>query len=175
MNCFILHSSLCIISLWWCIRWCSILYVPLLQVQLAYKTITGFQLPYELISSRSNSKTLTFEDFCCLVSEFRYTYQVSEILIHFCFFSSSQYWSSIHCEVTLECNRILLLKETDKWFTLIYWQVINRFNNSHCFHCSYCLQSRSLMQKLAGGFCNFPRQISCKIRFVFLTLTLRKF
>ena len=46
------------------------------QAQTAYETLTGYRLPQDLLVSRVNCKTVTFEDFCCLLSEFRYSYQV---------------------------------------------------------------------------------------------------
>jgi len=46
------------------------------QVCLAYKTLTNCDLPQDAVKS-TDSPTYTFEDFCCLVSEYRYQSQVS--------------------------------------------------------------------------------------------------
>ena len=50
-----------------CINAC----VSVLQVQLAFKSITDEDLPLE-ITSNFGDKKFTFENFCCLLSEYRY-------------------------------------------------------------------------------------------------------
>lgn len=51
--------------------------VHAMQVELAYLTVTGHHLSRDQLLSRFNDDKVSFDDFCCIVSEFRYTHHVS--------------------------------------------------------------------------------------------------